>query len=44
MVREIFSPFYGEDGKLVYPAMQPGSEVMAVQKLYAGAPFSYSDV
>lgn len=44
MVREIFSPFYGEDGKLIYPAMQPGSEVMAVQKLYAGAPFSYSDV
>jgi feruloyl esterase len=44
MVRQIFSPFYGEGGKLIYPAMQPGSEVEAVQKLYAGAPFSYSNV
>ena len=44
MVREIFSPFYGEDGRLIYPAMQPGSEIMAVEKLYAGAPFSYSEV
>ncbi|SLM37899.1 feruloyl esterase b [Lasallia pustulata] len=42
MVRNIFSPLYGEDGKLIYPAMQPGSEIMAVQKLYAGMPFSYS--
>ena len=44
MVREVFSPFYGLDGQLIYPAMQPGSEIMAVQKLYAGAPFSYSQV
>ena len=43
-VRKIFSPLYGEDGKLIYPAMQPGSEIMAVQKLYAGRPFSYSEV
>ena len=43
-VRKIFSPLYGEDGKLIYPAMQPGSEIMAVQKLYAGMPFSYSQV
>ena len=35
---------YGEDGKLIYPAMQPGSEVMAVWRLYAGKPFSYSEV
>lgn len=43
-VRKIFSPLYGEDGKLVYPGMQPGSEDMAVDKLYAGKPFSYSEV
>lgn len=44
MVRKIFSPLYGEDGNLIYPAMQPGSEIMAVNKLYAGKPFSYSEV
>jgi feruloyl esterase len=44
MVREIFSPFYDTHGNLIYPAMQPGSEVLAVQKLYAGNPFSYSEV
>jgi feruloyl esterase len=44
IVREIFSPLRGENSRLVYPAMQPGSEVMAVKKLYAGKPFSYSEV
>lgn len=44
MVRKIFRPLYGENGKLIYPAMQPGSEGMAVNKLYAGKPFSYSEV
>ena len=44
MVQEIFSPLYGEDENLVYPAMQPGSEVLAAGNLYAGAPFSYSEV
>lgn len=44
MVREIFSPFYGENGTLIYPAMQPGSEIMAAKNLYAGKPFSYSEV
>ena len=43
-VREIFSPLYGEDGNLIYPAMQPGSEILAASNLYAGAPFSYSEV
>ena len=41
-VREIFSPFYGEAGNLLFPAMQPGSEVFAAENLYAGKPFSYS--
>lgn len=44
IVRKVLSPYYGEDGELIYPAMQPGSEVYAVQKLYAGKPFSYSNV
>jgi feruloyl esterase len=44
IVRKVFSPLYGEDGKLIYPAMQPGSEGMAMNKLYAGKPFSYSEV
>lgn len=44
MVRKIFSPFYGEDGNLIYPAMQPGSEILAAQNLYSGKPFSYSEV
>ncbi|MCJ1429920.1 putative feruloyl esterase B-2 [Sticta canariensis] len=43
IVQKIFSPLYGEDNNLIYPAMQPGSEVMAVKKLYAGKPFSYSE-
>jgi feruloyl esterase len=43
-VTKIFSPFTYENGTLIYPAMQPGSEIMAVNKLYAGAPFSYSEV
>ena len=43
-VREIFSPFYRENGSLIYPAMQPGSEVLAAMNLYAGKPFSYSEV
>ena len=42
MVRDIFSPFYGEDGKLIYPPMQPGSEDFAATGLYAGKPFPYS--
>ena len=44
MVRKIFSPLYGLDGNLIYPAMQPGSEILASENLYAGAPFSYSQV
>lgn len=44
IVREIFSSFYDTHGSLIYPAMQPGSEDLAVQKLYAGKPFSYSEV
>jgi len=33
-VRGIFSPVYGTNGTLVFPAMQPGSEVNGVQYIY----------
>ncbi|KAF3000291.1 hypothetical protein E8E13_008518 [Curvularia kusanoi] len=42
-LKTIFSPFTYPNGKLIFPAMQPGSEVFAVERLYAGAPFSYSE-
>lgn len=42
ILRRIFSPLYGSSSELVFPAMQPGSELLASQKLYAGAPFPYS--
>lgn len=42
IVKKVFSPLYGSSGELVFPAMQPGSEILASQKLYAGAPFPYS--
>ena len=44
IVQNVFKPLYGEDRNLIYPAMQPGSEIRAAEKLYAGAPFSYSEV
>lgn len=42
-LKTIFSPYRYPDGELIYPAMQPGSEVNAVEKLYAGVPFAYSE-
>ena len=44
VVRWIFSPLRDQRGNLIYPAMQPGSEILAAEKLYAGKPFSYSEV
>ncbi|KAE8346237.1 hypothetical protein BDV24DRAFT_147468 [Aspergillus arachidicola] len=44
IVRKVFSPMYGEDGRLIFPAMQPGSELEAADQLYAGKPFRYSKV
>ncbi|KAJ4986880.1 feruloyl esterase B [Stagonosporopsis vannaccii] len=41
-LRTIFSDYRYSSGELIYPAMQPGSEVAAVERLYAGAPFAYS--
>lgn len=44
IVRNVFSPLYGNDGNLVFPAMQPGSEPMAISKLYTGVPYDYAYV
>lgn len=41
-VERIFSPFYGNNDTLIYPAMQPGSEILAADGLYSGKPWPYS--
>jgi feruloyl esterase len=41
-VREAFTDFYGVDGKLIYPRMQPGSELVAQYVYYTPGPFPYS--
>ncbi|QDS69515.1 hypothetical protein FKW77_007333 [Venturia effusa] len=42
-VRQIFSALHGSDGSLVYPRMQPGSELLgAIVLLYGGVPFPYT--
>jgi feruloyl esterase len=42
IVKTIFAPLYGSVGELAYQAMQPGSEILAAERLYAGVPFPYS--
>ncbi|KAF9890199.1 Tannase and feruloyl esterase [Aspergillus nanangensis] len=41
-VREVLSPLYGVNGTLLYPRMQPGSELLAAPIMYNGQPFAYS--
>ncbi|KAL2144909.1 hypothetical protein VTI28DRAFT_8370 [Corynascus sepedonium] len=42
-VRAVFSDLHGNGGALVYPRMQPGSELLGTPYIYyAGTPFSYS--
>lgn len=41
-VLQVFSPYYGEHGSLVYPRMQPGSEITAYYLYYNGNPFIYT--
>ncbi|KAL5339522.1 putative feruloyl esterase B-1 [Aspergillus crustosus] len=41
-VNTVFSPLYGLDGSLLYPRMQPGSELLAAYIYYNGQPFAYS--
>ncbi|KAH9211422.1 putative feruloyl esterase [Leptodontidium sp. 2 PMI_412] len=41
-VRTVFTDYYGVDGKLIYPRMQPGSEVVASRVYYTAGAFAYS--
>jgi feruloyl esterase len=41
-VREAFTDFYGVDGKIIFPRMQPGSELIAQYVYYTTGPFPYS--
>ncbi|KAI8936165.1 hypothetical protein NX059_006599 [Plenodomus lindquistii] len=42
-INTIFSDYEYPNGDLIFPAMQPGSEINAVDRLYAGVPFPYSE-
>lgn len=42
IVRNVFSPLFGVDGKMIYPPLAPGAEVLATQRLLSGTPFPYS--
>lgn len=42
VVKAIFNDYTWPNGSLLFPGMQPGSEVQAANGLYSGAPFSYS--
>ena len=42
IVNRIYSPFYGTDGQLIFPAMQPGNELAAAEGLYSGTPWQLS--
>ncbi|OBT76824.1 hypothetical protein VF21_04486 [Pseudogymnoascus sp. 05NY08] len=41
-VRAAFTDYYGVDGQLIYPRMQPGSEETSQYVYYTSGPFSYS--
>ncbi|KIN02684.1 hypothetical protein OIDMADRAFT_40566 [Oidiodendron maius Zn] len=41
-VRRAFTDFYGVDGNLIYPRMQPGSEIVAQVIYYTTGAFQYS--
>lgn len=43
-VRQVFEPYYGLNGSLVYPRMQPGGELLSTRFYYNGQPFAYSTV
>lgn len=42
IVRSVFQPLLEEGGELVYPGMQPGSELAASTGFYNGKMFAYS--
>ncbi|EMD58812.1 hypothetical protein COCSADRAFT_203908 [Bipolaris sorokiniana ND90Pr] len=39
----IFNPYTYPSGELIFPGMQPGSEMQAPDRLYTGEPFAYSE-
>lgn len=42
VVRRVFTPLTGTAGQTIYPALSPGAENVATQRLLSGTPFSYS--
>ena len=44
IVNKIYSPFYGTKGELLFPAFQPGNELLASTGLFSGTPWLYSQV
>lgn len=42
-VRQLLAPLYGENGALVYPGIQPGSEVIDAFLYYSGQSFPFTD-
>ncbi|KAK2590610.1 hypothetical protein QQS21_011712 [Conoideocrella luteorostrata] len=42
-LNSIYAPYTAPDGSLIFPRMNPGNELEAVKKFFAGAPFSYSE-
>jgi hypothetical protein len=43
-VSQVYSDYKYPSGEMIFPAMQPGSEIGAADGLYAGAAFRYSEV
>lgn len=41
-VRQVFEPYYGANGSLVFPRIQPGSEIADSHIYYSGQPFPYT--
>lgn len=43
-LRQIYATYVYPDGKLIFPRLNPGNELMAVTRFFSGTPFSYSEV
>lgn len=43
VVRKIFSPYTWDNGTLIYPAMNPGGELITADGLYNGQPWQLSE-
>lgn len=43
IVRKVFSPYDFANGTLLYPAMNPGGEIMSADGLYDGQPWALSE-